>query len=160
MPSLNEVFSLTRVALRESLYSHVDVGSVFSIDLALRESSPWRQVATIQVHERTTPLPVTFTLNLEHQPRPDLSEAALTSSFEMVARFVHGEKQYGYWSGRWSERGQSVPAERPSPYHPLAAVSAMTVDDTVMGVRSLVLLERLLASSFVHPDDVGLFNES
>lgn len=158
MPSLNEVLELTRVALRESLSSHVDIGSVFSIDLALRSSRPCQQVATIQVHERTTPSPVTFTLTLEHQPHSGGSEVAMTSSFEMAVRFVHDDKQYGYWSGRWYERGQSLPAELVERYHPLAAMSAMTVETTVMGVRSLVLLERLLAASFVHPDDVRLFN--
>ncbi|MEM9091657.1 MAG: hypothetical protein AAGC93_23325 [Cyanobacteria bacterium P01_F01_bin.53] len=156
MPSLNEVLALTRAALRESLYSYVDVGSMFSIDFLLREPSPWKRVATIQVHEHTMPSPVTFTLSLEHQPRPDLSEVAMTSSFEMAARFVHDEKQYGYWSSRWHERGQLVPAELVERHHPLAAVTAMTVDSTVMGVRSLVLLERLLAASFLHPDDIFL----
>lgn len=159
MPSLNDVLDVTRAALCESLHRQVEGGNVFSIDLCLRETGPWRQVVTMQWHERTLPEPVTLTLTLESQPCPDVSANSLTSSFEMSACFVHDGQHYGYWSSRWHEGGQSLPAELVERYHPLAAVSAMTVDATVMGVRSLVLLERLLAASFLHPDDVVLFNK-
>ena len=157
MPSLNDVIEIARAALRENLCNRVENVSVFSIDLTLGESPPGQRVATIQVRERTKSTPVAMTLILGHQPRPGLNGCAMTSSFEMFVCFAHRGKQYGYWSSQWCEGGQSLPAELVERYHPLAAVSAMTVDATVRRVRALVLWEKLMAASFVHPDDVSLF---
>lgn len=135
----SDVLNTARVELHTLFYGNVNAraGCVFSIDVCESVDLPCGWLASIQVNERTGTRPVTFFLSLEHPRSPPGSPRGESPIvFEMRVLFIHKSKHYCYWSGHWYENGQAMPAELVERFHPLAHVSAATVDATVWSVHS------------------------
>lgn len=151
----SDVLNTARAILHRLFYRNVlgTAGSIFSIEVFERDIAPCRWLANIEVSECRVYRPITFSLSLAPPSPHPLHCGVAVSVFEMSSSFSYADKQYGYWRGRWHENGAPMSAELPERLHPLASVSAATVDATVVRIESLSALDKFLAVAGVHPSD-------
>lgn len=152
----SDVLNTARAILHRLFYTHVlgPAGGIFSIEVFERDIAPCRWLAKIEVSECRVYRPITFSLSLAPPSPQPLHRGGTVSVFEMSSSFSYGDKQYGYWRGRWHENGEPMSAELPERLHPLASVSAATVDATVVRIESLRTLDKFLTVAGVPPADV------